>query len=129
MNKIYYAHHQWKYGTKEETEELKVIERHFEGLIINPNGWIYENGDNEYCMGQCFHFVKNICDMLVFTTLADGTIGKGVYDEIKCALDNDKNVYHLKQDETVVDFNIEDYEDIEIVVKETGTNRKYAKIN
>lgn len=129
MNKIYYAHHQWKYGTKEETEELKVIKRNFEGLIINPNGWIYENGDETYCMGQCFHFIKNICDILVFTTLVDGTIGKGVHDEIKCALDNFKKVFYLNQDGIIVDFNMKDYEDIEVIVKETGTNRRYAKIN
>lgn len=126
MNKIYYAHHQWKYNTEEELKELEQIELQLDGFIVNPNGWVYEVEDQSYCMGQCFHFVK-ICDTLVFSTIENGIMGKGVYDEIKCALDNNKQVYYLNNG-LLESFYYGDYDNIKIVVDETGTNRRYAKV-
>ena len=32
MYDIYYAHHQWKYGTKVETYELNLIKRYFPNI-------------------------------------------------------------------------------------------------
>ena len=47
MNKIYYAHHLWKYNTPIEEYELNVINRYFPyHTIINPNGHI-EQGIEE----------------------------------------------------------------------------------
>ena len=37
MYNIYYAHHQWKYGTQIEQYELDLIKRYFPGdTIFNP---------------------------------------------------------------------------------------------
>lgn len=127
MRKIYYAHHQWKYNTDEEQKEIQQINENLEGFIVNPNGWVYENGNEEYCMGQCFHFIK-MCDVLVFSTIENGIMGKGVYSEIKHALDNEKTVFYLNNKGLLRYFYEEDYKKIEIIVKETGTNRKYAKL-
>ena len=51
LNKIYYAHHLWKYNTPIEEYELNVIKRYFPyHEIINPNGYIEQNRDEEIIM-------------------------------------------------------------------------------
>lgn len=125
---IYYAHHQWKYNTEAEIEELNTIKTIFENsVIINPNGWIAKIDSEEVAMAQCLQLVKS-ADILVFSCIEGGIIGRGVYTEIKTALDNNKKVYRVSE-HGVVSFNMEDFKSTEIIKDFTGTNRKYAKIN
>ena len=64
MNKIYYAHHLWKYTTKIEEYELEVIRRYFPNAeIINPNGCIEQNRDEEIIMKDCLNIIKE-CDIM-----------------------------------------------------------------
>lgn len=46
MYDIYYAHHQWKYNTPEETYELKLIRRYF------PNAKIFNRWRRSYHGGM-----------------------------------------------------------------------------
>ena len=58
LNKIYYAHHLWKYNTPIEEYELNVIKRYFPyHEIINPNGYIEQNRDEEIIMN--YYLLKN----------------------------------------------------------------------
>lgn len=123
---IYYAHHMWKYNTEEEKREINLIWNRFQELIINPNGWIAQNNTEEAIMNQCFHFVR-MCDITVFSTI-DGVMGKGVYTEVKEALDNNKEVYYLN-DNNIESFTIENFKKIKIIYDQSKTNRLFAKIN
>lgn len=124
---VYYAHHMWKYNTSEETKEIESIESKFENsIIINPNGWINQCGNEKYVMGLCLKLVKN-SDILVFSTIENNIIGKGVYDEIGCALKNNKKVYWLSDE--FFEYSIGDFNKIELIYGDTGSKRKYAIIN
>lgn len=129
---IYYAHSKSIYNTEREKEEIENIKKGFifydklQDRIINPNGWIYDNGDEKSIMEQCYVFIKN-CDCVVFSTLEDGIIGKGVYSEIDKALEYGKNVFHLRQDGDMKRFLKEDFDKIELV-NEGKDWRKYAKV-
>ena len=56
---IYYAHSMLIYNTEREREEIEDIKKGFifydklQDRIINPNGWIYDNGDEKSIMEQC----------------------------------------------------------------------------
>lgn len=94
--RVYYAHHQWKYGTEIEKYELDIIRKAFpDAEIFNPNTDIYK------CVLRTESMVMNACinavresSILVFTSM-DGIIGKGVYDEIQAAEYNNIKVYYL----------------------------------
>lgn len=125
---IYYAHHMNKYNTLEEIKEYESILENFnEPVVINPNGWIYQCGDNEYIMGQCYQLVKQ-CDTLVFSSIEDGVIGRGVYGEIECALCNNIKVFYLN-DNKFTEFTKDDYINRIGDVEGKRTNRRFAKIN
>lgn len=95
-DRIYYAHHQWKYGTEIEKYELACIKKAFPDVeIFNPSTDIYK------CVLRTESMVMNAClnavresSILVFTSM-DGIIGKGVYDEIQAAEYNNIKVYYL----------------------------------
>lgn len=127
-NIIYYAHHMWKYDTKEEEEEIKLINNKFKNsVIINPNGWVVQVGNEEYIMEQCLQLVRN-SSIIVFSSIEDGVIGKGVYDEVHEAYHNDLEIYYLNNSEfTRITYGglINKFK---IIVEETGTNRKYARV-
>ena len=75
---IYYAHHQWKYGTKIEQYELDLIRRYFpKAHICNPATDI-DNVDRteEDIMRDCLETVKN-SDIIALSTV-DGCAGRGV---------------------------------------------------
>lgn len=123
---VYYAHHIQKYNTVEEIKEVEYIKSKFKNsTIINPNGWINQCGDEKYIMDQCLLLVKN-SDILVFSTIENNIIGKGVYDEIGCALRNDKKVYWLG--DNFVEYLEDDFNKIELIYNDTGSKRKYAII-
>lgn len=107
LTTIYYAHHQWKYGTKVEEYELELIKRYFPNAkIFNPSVDLTctkEDGE-EAVMNECLEIVKN-SDILIFSSL-DGCIGTGVYHEIKEAKKNDKLVLYIFHDTLLTDFDI-----------------------
>ena len=44
----------FKYNTKEEKQEIELIEKKFpDFLIINPNGWIFQHNSEQAVMNQC----------------------------------------------------------------------------
>jgi len=107
MYDIYYAHHQWKYGTQVEQYELNLIKRYFpNAMIFNPSvDLTHTKADGEEAiMEECLETVRN-SDILVFSSL-DGTVGKGVYQEVKEAYKNDKLVLYIYHDVLMTDFDM-----------------------
>lgn len=98
--KIYYAHSMWKYGTKIEDYELRVIREYFpNATIINPATDIDQSGEEEDVMQRCLEAVRS-ADLVVFSSV-DGTIGNGVFIEINYAEDTRKPVLYLQHEELV----------------------------
>lgn len=98
---IYYAHHQWKYGTKIEQYELDLIRRYFpKARICNPATDI-DNVDRteEDIMRDCLETVKN-SDIIVFSAV-DGCIGRGVYQEVTYADKYDKIIFFINHDQLI----------------------------
>lgn len=96
--KIYYAHHQWKYGTKIEDYEMDIIKAYF------PNAWIFnpstglsiEGRTEDDIMKECLERVRR-SDIVVFSSV-DGVVGKGVYQEVEEAEINYKPVFYIHRD-------------------------------
>lgn len=106
MYDIYYAHHQWKYNTPEETYELDLIRRYFPNArVFNPStDLVHLDFGEEYIMGLCLDTVRS-SDILVFSSL-DGCVGTGVYHEVKEAQKAGKIVFYIYQDKLNTDFNL-----------------------
>lgn len=127
IKKLYYAHHMFKYNTDEEKQEIKLIEEKFPSfLIINPNGWIYKNNSEQAIMNQCYHFVK-MSDILVFSSL-NTIIGRGVYEETKLALENNKDVYYLFNN-NFYKITADTFLKVKIIYNETKSFRKFASVS
>jgi hypothetical protein len=95
---VYYAHHQWKYGTKVEEYELNLIKRYFpNATIFNPSTDIKTIGSEQEIMKECLETVDN-SDIIVFSSM-DGVIGKGVYTEVMEAKKKGKLILYINQDE------------------------------
>lgn len=110
---IYYAHHQWKYGTKTEDYELKLIRRYFPNAdIFNPaTDLVSTKEDGEaIVMDECLKIIED-CDILVFSSL-NGTVGSGVYQEVEKAKDLGKTIFYIYHDSLVIDFWIDEREDM-----------------
>lgn len=123
---IYYAHSKLKYNTKDELNEINIIKSKFnDSVIINPNGWIYECRNESYIMKQCLKFIDN-SDILIFSSLDDGIIGRGVYDEIEHALKSNKEVYYLN--EYIMRFTQKEFNNIKIIYETTKSWKTYAKV-
>ena len=122
---VYYAHSKLIYNTEKEKEEFSIIKDNFkDSVIINPNEWIYDNGKEKDIMEQCYIFVKQ-SDIIVFSTIEDGFIGKGVYSEIQRAFWYDKYVYYLFEDKL---YKFDKFSNIDIY--ERGRDwKKFAKVN
>lgn len=107
MYDIYYAHHQWKYGTQVEEYELDLIRRYFPNArIFNPATDLIsakEDGE-EAIMEECLSTVEN-SDILIFSSL-DGTVGTGVYQEVMHATKCGKIVFYIYKDALTADFNL-----------------------
>ena len=98
MYDIYYAHHQWKYGTKVEEYEIDLIRRYFPlSKVFNPATDLYcvKHGvpDESTIMDECLNRVEN-SDIFVFSSM-DGVIGKGVYTEAKRATEMGKICFYI----------------------------------
>ena len=97
MNKIYYAHHLWKYNTSIEEYELNVINRYFPyHTIINPNGEIEQNRDESVIMQDCLTCIED-CSILIFSSV-NGVVGRGVLDEFKKASKLGLPIYYIMDD-------------------------------
>ena len=103
---IYYAHHQWKYGTKIEEYELDLIKAYFpNATIFNPSVSLNINGETEdEIMEFCLHQV-GISDMVIFSSV-DGLVGIGVFKEITHAKELNIPVYYIDRDELRYDFDM-----------------------
>lgn len=104
---IYYAHHQWKYDTHEETYELDLIRRYFPlGKVFNPATDLKHTATDgeEAIMAECLETVRN-SDILVFSGL-DGCVGTGVYHEVKEAQKLGRIVFYIWQDKLRPDFTL-----------------------
>ena len=121
---IYYAHSMEIYNKEQEKKELELIKEHFKNAtIINPNGWIYDNGKGADIMKQCFQFVNN-SDTIIFSSLEDGVIGKGVYDELKQAKGRPKIIYYIINNK-IVPYTLNDFNNIRMI--DEGKNwKRYA---
>ena len=121
--RIYYAHHQWKYGTAIEKYEIGLIQSVFgkDADIINPARfpflWIETEED---MMRKCLDEVI-LSDILVFSSM-DGVIGKGVYTEIETAADFGRGVYYIDQNSITKGFEI-------TTIKNSTTDRVYATVD
>ena len=98
MYDIYYAHHQWKYGTKIEEYEIDFIRKCFPmANIFNPATDLQcvKCGlpDESEIMDECLRTVEN-SDIFVFSSM-DGVIGKGVYREVKKAKETGKIIFYI----------------------------------
>ena len=121
---VYYAHSKLIYNTEKEKEEFSVIKDNFkDGVIINPNGWIYDNGKEKDIMEQCYIFVKQ-SDIIVFSMIEDGFIGRGVYTEIQKAMWWHKKIYCLHEGKL---HKFDNFDNISIF--ERGMNwKRFAKV-
>ena len=121
--KIYYAHHQWKYGTKIEEYELDLIKAYFPNAVIfNPAVDLNIDGKTEdEIMCICLDQVK-ISDMVIFSSI-DGLVGIGVFKEVTHAKDLGMPVYYIYKDELRYDF------DITANWKSNGNDRTFGRVD
>ena len=105
MYNIYYAHHQWKYGTKIEEYELNLIKRYFPyAKIFNPSTDLIHTKSELEIMEECLETVDN-SDIIVFSSM-DGVVGIGVYTEVMEAQKKGKLILYINQDELSTNFEI-----------------------
>ena len=118
---IYYAHHQWKYGTKIEEYELELIKKQFpHALIFNPATELNVDGRTEEdIMNECLEIVDK-SDIVIFSAM-DGMIGIGVYNEVMAAKEAGKLVLCLTQNKLHTAFSIYD-------TPEYCSDRLYARV-
>lgn len=119
---IYYAHHQWKYGTKIEEYELDLIKRYFpHAMIFNPATDLKSKdcGDEAIIMDECINKVL-ASDIVIFSAM-DGMIGIGVYNEVTAAEESGKLVLCITQNKLHSSFHI--YES-----PECGSDRLCARV-
>lgn len=121
VSRVYYAHHQWKYGTKIEEFEIEMIRKAFPKMdIFNPATDLKTDGlSEEEIMRQCLKEV-DASDLVVFTTM-DCYIGKGVLEEIRHAQSNGKVVLWFAGGEFRTDFEID-------VIRIPISDRLYATV-
>ena len=121
--KTYYAHHQWKYGTKIEEYELDLTKAYFPNAVIfNPSVDLNIDGKTEDdIMCICLDQVK-ISDMVIFSSM-DGLVGIGVFKEVTHAKDLGMPVYYIYKDEVRYDF------DITANWKSNGNDRTFGRVD
>ena len=90
VRKVYYAHVMSIYNTPQETRDLLLIRSM--GLdYLNPNSPEIQEACNKEKLvpgGDCmtiFHRLIDMCDILAFRSLPDGSISAGVANEIDYA--------------------------------------------
>ena len=122
MNKIYYAHHLWKYDTEIEKYELEIIRRYFPyDNIINPNGHIKQNREESIIMKDCLIVIEN-CNILIFSSV-NGVIGRGVFNEFNKASKLGLPIYYI------MDNILYDAKGYNFKLINSGSNRLYAIVS
>ena len=119
---IYYAHHQWKYGTKIEEYELDIIKKNFPNAVIfNPATDLEfkDCGNEEIIMDECLSKMMK-SDIVIFSCM-DGMIGIGVYKEIEMAKAAGKLVLCISQNILRTEFII-------CESPEFNSDRLYARV-
>lgn len=111
MVNVYYAHSILIYNTKREKKELKFLRKKFSS-ILNPNTDI--KWDDTTKMEPYFRAVKN--SDIVVVSEHKNHIGKGVYDEIKTALNRNILVICLRRKFFI--YRLRKVKDIELVNEE-----------
>lgn len=121
--KIYYAHHQWKYGTKIEDYEISLIQSYFpNATIFRPSADLNVEGKSEdEIMNICLNQIK-MFDMVIFSSM-DGLVGIGVFKEVAHAKDLGMPVYYIYKDELRYDF------DITANWKSNGNDRTFGRVD
>lgn len=123
MYNIYYAHHQWKYGTKIEQYEIDLIKRYFpDSVVFNPATELTTDPalGEEAIMEECLERVRN-SDIVIFSSM-DGVVGTGVYHEVQEARKNGKFVYYIFRNGLYTRFSISMLGDAQ------RTDRVYAEV-
>ena len=123
MYNIYYAHHQWKYGTQIEQYEIDLIKRYFPGdTIFNPATELTTDHSlgEEAIMDECLERIRN-SDNVIFSSM-DGVVGTGVYHELEEARKNGKFIYYIFRNGLHSVINVSILEDAQ------RTDRVYATI-
>lgn len=124
MYNIYYAHHQWKYGTKIEEYEIKLIKKYFPDYhICNPATDLITDPalGEKTIMEECLNRVRD-CDILIFSSM-DGVIGTGVFHEVEEARREGKFIYYIFHNRFYSCFNIVEFDN------DKKTDRLYAMVN
>ena len=119
---IYYAHHQWKYGTKIEEYELELIRAYFPNAVIfNPSVDLNIDGKTEdEIMEICLNQI-GISDMIIFSSV-DGLVGIGVFKEVTHAKYLGMPIYYINGDVLEYDFDVE-------INKLSTSDRTYGRIS
>jgi len=117
MDKIYYAHSKIIYGSKREVKERKFLEKKF--IVLCPNRDIGEKGFMEPYLQAIKGCSKVICSEY------SGYIGRGVFEEVKSALEDNKPVLCLRLKKSK--FNLIEVINVEIV-DECDWKFQYGKL-
>ena len=120
MKKVYYAHSKLIYNTKREKKELEFLRKKFSS-VFNPN--IKISWDNNTKMEPYFKAVKN-SDIVVASEYKKH-IGKGVFDEITTAINNNITVLCLRR--KLFKYQLYKIANVEIV-NDQDWKKKYGKI-
>ena len=121
QKQVYYAHSMLIYDTRREKKELKFLKKHYK-FVCNPNTDI--KWDDAMEMEPYFKAIKS-CDLLICSEYKNH-IGKGVYDEIRTALNNNIIVLCLKK--KLFRYRLHNIKDL-ILKNENDWKIKYGKIN
>lgn len=126
MNKIYYAHHLYKYNTKIEEYELDLIKNLLAKYeILNPNGDIeHDDLKNEAkIMEKCLSCISDDNIMGTVFSSVDGVVGKGVYDEVNHTKELNKEIYYIFNN-TIIKL-----KDVKFTLTNKNNNRFYAIVD
>lgn len=99
IKKIYFAHPMGTYHSDAETEALLAITKLFPGYeIVNPNTLDHQLAAG--CKISYFTQLASECDALVYLPFGDNSIGIGIAEEVKSALESQREVHelHVKKD-------------------------------
>lgn len=88
----YYAHSMRIYNSQREKEEFEFIKTRFNGKVICPNKELGELGN----IDEYLKVVKG-CSVLYISEYKE-FIGKGVFLECRCAMENEIPIYLIRKD-------------------------------
>jgi hypothetical protein len=105
LKRVYFAHAQPDYGTKEEAHQLDLIEKAFGAVdIVNPAD-VREHKIRDM---QFYLDIVRECDALVFTRFHGFVLG-GVGLEVEFAIESGKEVYEISGKHLIRVMNAPEY--------------------